>query len=101
MGYAPGRGIWQMPSKRIEMAAILVFALGCGHESAATQQVRTAASIDLDCDESVIELDETKPMETRATGCGRSLSYMYKCTATAGGQSCRWTPVRDESNKLD
>ena len=90
-----------MPYKLVEVAAIMVLALGCGHESAATQQVRSAAAVDLDCDESVIEFVEDEPMQKRVSGCGRTLTYMYQCTPTAGGQSCRWKAVRDDSNKLD
>jgi hypothetical protein len=73
---------------------------GCGHESAATQQVRSAAAVDLSCDESVIEFVEDAPMEKRVTGCGRTLTYMYKCNPTAGGgQDCRWKAVPDERDE--
>ncbi len=92
-----------MYSRAIQFAAVttLIVAFGCGHESAAAQQVRNAASVDLECDPSSIELDESKPMQLRASGCGRALTYMYECNATAGGgKDCRWKPVRDDSNKL-
>ena len=92
-----------MSSQAIKFAAVvsLVLSFACGHESAATQQVRSAASVDLECDPSMIELDEGKPMEVRATGCGRALTYMYKCNPAAGGGSdCRWKPVRNDNNKL-
>ena len=42
-----------MPKKVVQVAAIMALSLpglGCGHESAATQQVRSAAAVDLDCD---------------------------------------------------
>lgn len=82
-------------------ALIFVLVWGCGHESAATQQVRSAASVDLECEPSMIELSEDGPMVLRASGCGRTLSYMYKCNPSGGGgQDCRWKPVRDDSNKL-
>ncbi|MEO1227230.1 MAG: hypothetical protein AAFX92_23705, partial [Pseudomonadota bacterium] len=41
-----------------------------------------------------IEFIEDEPMEKRVSGCGRTLTYMYKCNpASSGGQSCRWKPV--------
>ncbi|KPK17773.1 MAG: hypothetical protein AMJ62_00535 [Myxococcales bacterium SG8_38] len=87
--------------RAFEIAAATLLVLGCGHESAATQQIRTAAAVDLDCDESVIELADDGPMVKRASGCGRTLTYMYRCNPTAGGgQDCRWRPVRDDRNKL-
>jgi hypothetical protein len=77
-----------------------VLTVGCGHESAAIQQVRRAAAVDLECDAS-IELVRDEPMVKQVTGCGRTLTYMYRCNTTAGGgQQCRWTPVRDDANKL-
>ncbi|TNF61632.1 MAG: hypothetical protein EP303_05325 [Deltaproteobacteria bacterium] len=90
-----------MPKNVFRVAVIMMLGLGCGHESAATQQVRSAAAIDLDCDESMIEFVDDESMVKRVSGCGRTLTYMYKCNATAGGgQDCRWKPVRDDSNKL-
>jgi hypothetical protein len=81
--------------------AIVALVWGCGHESAATQQIRSAASVDLECDASMIEFVDDEPMRKRVSGCGRTLTYMYKCNAMAGGgESCRWRPVRDDSNKL-
>jgi hypothetical protein len=91
-----------MPKKVIQVAAIMVLSLGCGHESAATQQIRSAAAIDLDCDPSMIEFVDDKAMSKRVSGCGRTLTYMSRCSsAPGGGQACQWKPVRDESNKLD
>lgn len=90
-----------MLNKAVQVAAIMALGWGCGHESAATQQIRSAATVDLECDASMIELVEDQPMEKRVTGCGRTLTYMYKCNATSGGgQDCRWKPVRNEHNKL-
>ena len=90
-----------MSNKGVYLAVIMAFAFGCGHESAATQQVRSAASVDLECDESMIEFVVDDPMQKRVSGCGRTLTYMNKCNPTAGGgQDCRWKPVRDDSNKL-
>lgn len=83
------------------MGASCVLAVGCGHESAAIQQVRRAASVDLECDPSMIEIAKDEPMVKQVTGCGRTLTYMYRCNATAGGgQDCRWRPVRNDANKL-
>jgi hypothetical protein len=91
-----------MPKKVVQVAAIMLLILGCGHESAATQQIRSAAAVDLDCEASMIEFVDDKPMEKRVSGCGRTLTYMYKCNATAGGgQDCRWKPVRNDRNKLN
>ena len=79
---------------------LLVLGVGCGHESAATQQVRSAAAVDLSCDESVIEFVEDAPMEKRVAGCGRTLTYMYKCNPSAGGgQDCRWKSVPDKRDQ--
>jgi hypothetical protein len=90
-----------MLKRVVYVAAIAALGLGCGHESAATQQIRSAASVDLECDASMIEFVDDEPMRKRVTGCGRTLTYMYKCNAaTGGGQSCRWKPVRDDRNKL-
>jgi hypothetical protein len=94
-----------MQNKVVQVAAIMVLGLlvlGCGHESAAIQQVRSAATVDLNCDASLIEFVDDKATVKRVSGCGRTLTYMSKCNATAGGgQDCRWKAVRDDSNKLD
>ena len=90
-----------MRSKVVQVAAMMVLGLGCGHESAATQQIRSAAAVDLDCEESLIELVDDKAMQKRVSGCGRTLTYMYKCNTTATGQDCRWKAVRDDENKLN
>jgi hypothetical protein len=97
-----------MPKKVVQVAAIMTLSLpgllvpGCGHESAATQQVRSAAAVDLDCDASMIEFVDDEAMVKRVSGCGRTLTYMSKCNPTAGGgQDCRWKPVRDDANKLN
>lgn len=95
-------GVEEMRSKFVLVAAIMALSLGCGHESAATQQIRSAAAVDLDCDESMIEFVDDAPMQKRVSGCGRTLTYMNRCNPIAGGgQSCSWKPVRDDSNKLD
>jgi hypothetical protein len=94
-------GLERMLKRVIYVAAMAALGLGCGHESAATQQIRSAASVDLECDESMIEFIDDSPMQKRVTGCGRTLTYMYQCNAEAGGgSSCRWKPVRDDSNRL-
>ena len=87
----------------VVLAGLVVLAgPGCGHEPAATQEVRSAASVDLDCDPSMIEFVGDEPTVKRVSGCGRSLTYMSKCNATAGGgQDCRWKAVRDDSNDLN
>jgi len=86
----------------IRMAAVMALGTGCGHESAATQQIRSAAAVDLDCDASMIEFVEDKPMSKRVSGCGRTLTYMSMCnTSAGGGQRCEWKAVRDPSNKLN
>jgi hypothetical protein len=83
------------------LGAALALLAGCGHESAAVQQVRSAAAVDLECEASVIEFVRDDPMVKQVSGCGRTLTYMYQCGATSGGgQSCRWRPVRDDENKL-
>lgn len=103
-------GVELMPNKVVQVTGIMVLsllvlsalALGCGHEPAATQQVRSAASVDLNCEASMIEFVDDEPTVKRVSGCGRTLTYMSKCNATAGGgQDCRWKAVRDDSNKLN
>jgi len=101
MRYASRAGVERMLSRVVVFAAITLLGFGCGHESAATQQIRNAASVDLECDASAIEFIEDEPMEKRVTGCGRTLTYMYKCNAApGGGKDCRWKPVRNDTNKL-
>ena len=103
-----------MPKKVVQVAATMapsllgllgllgLIAAGCGHESAATQQVRSAAAVDLDCDASMIEFVGDEAMVKRVSGCGRTLTYMSKCNPTeGGGQDCRWKPVRDDANQLN
>jgi len=92
-----------MPQPNVRVCHLLLLALvaSCGHESAATQEIRSAASVDLDCEPSQIEFVDDSPMEKRVSGCGRTLTYMYKCNAAyGGGQSCRWKPARNEANDL-
>lgn len=90
-----------MLKKVVQLATVMLFGVACGHESAATQQIRNAASADLDCDPTLIEFVHDKPLEKRVTGCGRTLTYMHQCNATAGGGTeCSWRPVRKDSNKL-
>ena len=80
--------------------ALLPLMWSCGHESAATQQIMSAAAVDLGCDEASIEFIEDKPMEKRVSGCGQTLTYMYKCNpAAGGGQSCRWKPVPNPADE--
>ena len=82
------------------VGTLTIASVGCGHESAATQQVVSAASVDLACDEGSIEFIEDKPMQKRVSGCGRTLTYMYKCNpASGGGQDCKWKPVRNEADQ--
>lgn len=98
-----------MIKETILICALGVCVAGCGHDSARTQQVRSAAAIDLRCEESAIELVEEEPMRVRVEGCGETMTYMYRCRAVSryGGsygesarqaavQECRWAPV-DES----
>lgn len=92
-----------MPLVTIHLVPVVLLALtaACGHESAATQEVRSAASVDLECEPSQVELVDDSPMVKRVTGCGKTLTYMYKCNpAEGGGQDCRWKPVRDDANVL-
>ena len=85
----------------IQLVASVVLSVGCGHESAAIQQIRSAATTDLECEASAIEIVEDRPMEKRVSGCGRTLTYMHECNPTSGGgQECRWKPVRDDTNQL-
>ena len=101
-------GVNSMLNKVVPITAVIALGLlplllpGCGHESAATQQVRSAAAVDLSCDASMIEFVDDEAMVKRVSGCGRTLTYMSKCNATSGGgQDCRWKPVRDDGNDLD
>ena len=56
-----------MLSRVVQVVAIMTLCLGCGHESAATQQIRSAASVDLECDPSQIEFVEDKAMQKRVS----------------------------------
>ena len=82
-------------------AAALLLTFGCA-ESAASTDVRTAAAVDLECDESEIKLDERRPRQTVATGCGREQIYRYKCTSAPEGdrdrKECEWVPIADPGN---
>lgn len=102
MRYAPRSGDL-MPHVTTRFFHLLVLACvaACGHESAATQEIRNAASVDLECNAAQIEFVDDSPMVKRVSGCGRTLTYMYKCNAAeGGGQDCRWKPVRDDANQL-
>lgn len=76
----------------------LPLAIGCA-ESAANQEVRTAAAVDLDCDPSQIKLDEARPRQTVASGCGKEQIYRYKCfNAKSDRKDCKWVPIADPGN---
>lgn len=89
---------------RVVLVTALCFSavtvMACGRPSAATQQVMSAATVDLGCDEASLEIIEDKPMQKRVTGCGRSLTYMNECNpAAGGGQTCMWRPVRTKADQ--
>ena len=68
-------------------------------ESAASQEVRTAAAVDLDCDPSEIELNEARPRQTIASGCGKEQFYRYKCFgAKSDKKDCKWVPIANPGN---
>jgi hypothetical protein len=79
-------------------AALL--ASGCGHQATtASQDVRSAAAVDLDCDPSEIKLDERRPQQTIASGCGKEQIYRYKCFgAKSDKKDCKWVPIADPGN---
>ena len=90
----------------VVIASLIVPAYGCGHESAAKQQIRTDAAVDLSCTEPEIEFIEEEPTRIRVEGCGQQMTYMYRCkiVSTQGGaygerttlegvQQCRWAAV--------
>ena len=87
---------------RLRLAGILgasILALACGHESAASKDVRNAAAVDLECDPGDIKLDERRPQQTIASGCGKEQIYVYKCFgATSDKKTCKWVPVADPGN---
>jgi len=88
-----------MPRRLLPLLPVLLIALGCGHESAASKDVRSAAAVDLDCDPSEIKLDERRPQQTVATGCGKQQIYVYKCFgAKTDKKDCKWVPVADPGN---
>ncbi|MGB5809663.1 MAG: hypothetical protein WBG86_03980 [Polyangiales bacterium] len=91
--------MWKIAALYV-LCVVSVAIAGCGHESAATQQIMNAAAVDLSCDQSVLEFVEDKPMEKRVSGCGRALTYMYQCNpASGGGQTCKWKAVPDRRDK--
>ena len=72
--------------------AFLPFVLavyGCGGESAATQQVRSAAAVDLGCNKAAIEIVEEAPFEKTVRGCGQTLVYSRVCGGGSTGR-CYW-----------
>ena len=80
-------------------AALLAF--GCGHQQATTasQDVRNAAAVDLDCDPSEIKLDEARPRQTIASGCGKEQIYRYRCYGSKSDKKdCKWVPMDDPGN---
>ena len=88
-------------SLRLTLLLVVVSLAGCA-ESAASHEVRTAAAVDLDCDPSEIKLDEARPRQTIATGCGRKQIYRYRCTTPKEGdrdrKECAWVPMADPGN---
>ena len=93
----------------VALMAFITLLAGCGNDSAAKQQVRSAASYDLSCDEAQIEFIEEEPTQIRVQGCGRTMTYMKRCKSTSRGggayggsatpgatQECRWRAVPDE-----
>lgn len=77
----------------------LCLACACAGESAERREVRSAASVDLDCDPSDIKLDDTRPRLTVASGCGKQQMYRYKCFgSTTDKKDCKWVPMEDPGN---
>ncbi|MEZ4286742.1 MAG: hypothetical protein R3A47_01050 [Polyangiales bacterium] len=86
--------------------------LGCGRESSAVMQVKSAASSDLACGEDKVTIVDDRPTLKRVEGCGRARTYMYRCravshqgglygenTTVAAVQECLWAPVEDKRDK--
>ena len=86
---------------RMTSLIVVLTLTGCA-ESTASREVRTAAAVDLDCDPSEIKLDEARPRQTIATGCGRKQIYRYRCTTPEEGdrdrKECAWVPIADPGN---
>jgi hypothetical protein len=98
-----------MMKHTILICALGACVVGCGHDSARTQQVRSAAAVDLGCEESAIKFVEEEPTRVRVEGCGDAMTYRYQCRAVSryGGpygesaseaavQECRWAPVEEK-----
>ena len=69
--------------------------MGCA-ETAASAEVRSAAAVDLDCDETAVAIVDSSPGEKTVEGCGRSLVYTRSCgsaPASAGAWAgrCQWS----------
>ena len=79
-------------------SALLLVVLGACADNAATQQVRSAASVDMGCHESSIEFVQDAPLEKTVRGCGQELTYMRQCGGRATG-SCRWQAFRVDNSK--
>lgn len=91
LGFGILAPLTRFSSMRSSITLFLSFALlciGCA-DNAATQQVRSAASVDLGCHESSIEFLEDQPLEKTVRGCGRELTYVRQCGGASTG-SCRW-----------
>ena len=79
----------------LAVLSFLTLAAGCA-ETAANAEVRSAAAVDLDCDESAVAIVDSSPGEKRVEGCGRSLVYTRSCgsaPASAGAWAgrCQWS----------
>jgi hypothetical protein len=79
---------------------LFALAAGCA-ETAADVQVRHAASEDLECDVSALQIVENRPYEKRVEGCGRTVTYVRSCPASSPSTSawasrCQWLPSVEE-----
>jgi hypothetical protein len=80
--------------------ALFLPAFGCA-ETAADVQVRYAAAEDLECDESALQIVESRPYRKRVEGCGRTVTYVRSCPASGPSTSawasrCQWLPSVEE-----
>jgi hypothetical protein len=82
------------------VTVLFLLAVGCA-ETAADLQVKHAASEDLECDVSALQIVENRPYQKRVEGCGRTVTYVRSCPASSPSTSawasrCQWLPSVEE-----
>lgn len=80
----------QSLSSRVLVALVLGFGASACGASSAEQQVRSAASADIGCNDAALEIVSDKPLEKTVTGCGQTITYVKRCGGKASTGNCWW-----------